>query len=413
MILLLVAVLSTFPTSDTEDWYTMLQGSYLLGCSADYLMSGVGHKGILVEDLPLVATGSLPELPWPDANTVDPLQSGLWGGGRWNFSVNGRSFQDSLSISKIGLIQNTMDHSRYMFTLDRPLPLRTSGNFQLLRDDSVRQFSAVLDREPFHMRTMSWEGNSYGWGSWTGLTTQNYYARAGFARLSPGDRRPEILAGASGSVSSIKLEIGGAASYVDSTVQSRGVAGISGNLGPVQTSGYFEYTDDGEGFWGGLVLPAGAFQLSAALSRPSGYELFQTIAVRHPHFNVVGRFLEETAVAVDAEIAQGFFRGKGAACWNFQSDSLSATAWMLLGVDWYRGRFEAGPRASAGLDSYGNWDETVDVLLGFTLASFSFSTAVEDISHQTERSWSFGITWVFTDQPPVTPEGETENRDGN
>jgi len=174
-----------------------------------------------------------------------------------------------------------------------------------------------------------------------------------------------------------------------------------------------EYTEDGEGLWGGLVLPAGVFQFSTVLSRPSGDELFQTIAVRHPHFNVIGRFLEETAVAVDAEMAKGFFRGKGAACWNFESDSLSATAWMLLGVDWYRGRFEAGPRASAGLDSHGNWDETVDVLLGFTLASFSFATAVEDISHQTERSWSFGITWVFTDQPPVTPAGETESRDGN
>ncbi|MCK5132260.1 MAG: hypothetical protein KAR40_08940 [Candidatus Sabulitectum sp.] len=413
MIQLLAAVLAVFPTSQTENWYTLLQGTYQTGCSADYLLAGEKDTGVLTKGLPLVAIGVIPDLPWPEARTVDPLKSGLWGAGRWNTSVDGRAFQDSLSISKIGLIQNTLDHSRYVFQLDRPLPWNTSGNFQILRDDSLRLFSAVMERGPFNMRTMSWEGHNCGWGSWAGWRSQHLYARAGFARLSAGDRRPEVLAGSTGNLSSVVFEIGAAASYVDSTILGRGVAGISSTVGPAQASAFFEYNDDGEGFWGGITLPAGAVELSAALSRPSGDELFQTVAVRHSNFNLVGRFLDETAVAADAEIAKGFFRGKGAACWNFDSDSLSVSTWMLLGFDWYRGRFEAGPRVAAELNTTGKWDETVDVLLGFTLASFSFATAVEDITRETERNWSFGITWVFTDQPPVTPVEETESRDGS
>lgn len=413
MILLIAAALAVFPDSRTEDWYTMLQGSYQLGCSADYLLAGENENGVLSEGLPLVAIGVIPELPWPEADTVDPLRSGLWGGGRWNTSVDERVFQDSMSISKIGLIQNTRDHSRYIFLLDRPLPLDASGNFQMLRDDSLKLFSAVMERGFFNNRTISWEGHNYGWGTWTGWSSQHLYARTGFTRLFTGDRRPEMIAGANADISSMIFEIGAAAAYVDSTFQGRGVAGLSRSLGPARVSGYFEYNNDAEGFWGGIIFPAGVVEVSAAVSRPSGDDLFQTVAVRHPNFNLVGRFSNETAVAADAEMAEGFFRGKGAACWNFDRDSISISAWMLLGVDWYKGRFEAGPRISAESDSTGSLNETADILIGFTLESFSFSTAVEDITHETARSWSFGITWAFTDQPPVKPEGDEENRSGN
>ena len=412
MILLMVAAVAAFPSSQAEGWYTLLQGNYIQGCSADYLLAGE-NNGLLTKGLPVVALGDLPDLPWPDAETSDPLASGMWGGGRWNTAIEGRDFQDSLSISRIGLIQNTRDHSRYVFQLDRPLPWKTSGNFQMLRDDSQRLFSAVLERGQLNMRTMSWEADSYGWGSWTGWTAEHIYTRAGFTRLDPGDRRPELLAGVRTGVSSVTMEVGGAAAYIDSVVQGRGVAGVSSKLGSFMASGFFEYNNQGEGYWGGFTLPAGDIEMSAALSSPAGEELFQTVALRHEVFNLVARFSQETAVAADVEIGRGFFRGKGAASWNFDRDSLSTSAWLLLGVDWYRGRFEAGPRVSAELDSSGIWNETVDMLIGFTLTSFSLASAVEDITHEAERNWSFGITWNFTDQSPIQPEGETEGRDAH
>jgi len=411
LILLAAAVLGLFPEGYTSEWYTLLQNRYLNGCSANYLVAG--ESGVLAGDLPMVAIGSLPEIPWSDSYMVDPLTSGIWGGGRWNISVKDRSFQDSLSISRIGLVQNTEDHSRYIFRLDRPLPWGTSGNFEILREDTLPLFSAVLSRGRLNMRTMSWEGRNYGWGSVAGWTSPHLYARTGFFRLNPGDRRPEILAGGSTELSPFTFEAGAAASLVDSTVQSRAVAGISSSVGDASVAGYFEYTDDGEGFWGGVSVPLGGTELSAAVSRPAGDQLFQMVALRHPRFNIVGRFDDEIVAAADAEAAIGFFRGKAAASWNFTADSLGVVTWILLGRDWYRGRFEAGPRITAGMNSTGEFSETLDAVLGFTLVTFSLSTAVEDITDAANRSWSFGITWSYTDQPPVTPVGETEGGRGN
>ncbi len=410
--ILILAVVALFPTTQTEDWYSLLQSRYQLGCSADYLLSRENETGVLAGDLPMVAIGSSPLLPWPEAHTLDPLNSGIWGGGRWNTTVGERTFQDSTSNSKIGLIQNTMDHSRYIFQLDRPLPWSMSGNFQILREDTVRLAEAILKRGSFNMRTMSWEGVGYGWGSWAGWKSQYGYARAGFSRLTPGDRRPELLAGLTASLTTISFELGAAGSYVDSTLQGRGVAGISSALGKAQASGYFEYNDQGESVWGGIKLPAGPVELSTALSKPAGGELFHTLAIRHPDFNIVARFFDETAVAADAQAERGFLRGKGAVCWNFENESLSTTSWLLLGVNWYMARIEAGPRFTAAMDSTGSWEGTVDALLGFTLASFSLESAVEDITHDANRNWSFGITWAFTDEPPVTPIEETEGERG-
>jgi hypothetical protein len=407
LILLLLAAVSLFPTSDAESWFTMLQGKYNLGCSADRLLSGAADTGVIIDGLPLLSTGTVPDLPWTSAHTTDPVYSGIWGGGRWNTTVESRAFQDSLSVSRIGLIQNTGNRSRYAFELDRPLPWQASGSFELLRDDSVTMYSSLMKKGPFQFRAMSWEGQRYGWGSWLGWSRGSWYARTGFSRLSVGDRRPELLAGARSVFSTITLELGAAAALVDSMIKGKGVAGISGTTGSITASVFGEYNEEGEGFWGGVAIPAGRFELSAGLSRPAGGEFFQTVAIRHSAFNIVGRFSGETAIAADISAGEGFIRGKGAACWNFSHDSLSTSSWLLLGFDWYKGRVEAGPRVTAGLNSSGQWNEVLDAVLGFTLAPFSISCGIEDMTNEAERSWSFGLTWAFRDKPPMLQEGDT------
>ncbi len=294
-LLLILTIFATFPSQEAEGWYTLLQRSYQLGCSADYLISGESDKGLLVEDLPFVSIGSLPALPWTEAHTTDPLRSGLWGGGRWNTSISERTFHDSVSVSKIGLIQNTMDHSRYIFQLDRPLPWTSSGNFQMLRDDSLSIFSAILKRQSFSLRTVSWEGNSYGWGSLANWSSPHLYTRVGFSRLSVGDRRPEILEGIRGSTGSLDLDLGIAAAEVDSVIQGRGVAGVSTHLGGTKIVAYFEYNDYGEAFWGGVTHSLGEIEFSAGVSKPVDSEVFELLAVRHPQFNFVGRFSDEAS----------------------------------------------------------------------------------------------------------------------
>jgi len=411
-LILLLALVALFPSADSEGWYDMLQGKFGAGCSADALLSGTADTGVLAGGLPLVSAGSVPELPWSASRWSDPVQSGLWGGGRWNTTVEVREFQDSLSVSRIGLVQNTISRSRYAFLLDRPLPWHASGNFELLRYDSVTVYSSLLKRNAFQFRAMSWEGLDYGWGSWLGWASGNIYARTGFSRLSPGDRRPELLAGMQTGFSNYSIELGAAVARVDSVFEGKGVAGISAETGSVSSSVFCEYTENGESFWGGVSIPAGSLELAAGLSRPAGEEFFQTVALRHSAFNLVGRFSSETAIAADFSAAAGPVRGKGAACWYFNRDSLSVNSWLLLGFDWYRGRVEAGPRIIAQMDSSGQWDESLDTVLGFTLAPFSIFCGVESITNSTERSWSFGLTWVFRDQPPMAHEGETGERRG-
>ncbi len=411
--ILLIALISLFPQEETENWPTLLQRSYQLGCSADYLISRNTETGSLIEGLPFVAVGEMPLIPWTEVEMRDPQQGGLWGRGIWNVNFLERPFQDSLSLSKIGLIQNTKDHSRYLFQLDRPLPGYSSGNFQIMRDDSIAIYSSLLRRKNINFRIQSWEGTNYGWGSWGGWSSDNFMVRAGFSRLSHSDRRPELLASANRDISVFDLSLGGALAKVDSTLQGRGVAGLSAVLGSSTIASYFEYSDSGEAYWGGLEHSIDDIVFAGAFSNPSSEDMFQTISIRHPDFNIVSRFSANTSLAADISYGYNFVRGKSAVCWNFDTDSLSSSSWLLLGIDWYKSRFEAGPRFACGVDSTGALDETLDILVGFSLATFSFNAAVEHLTHDIDRNWSFGITWFFTDQAAVTPIDEEGERDAS
>jgi hypothetical protein len=52
------------------------------------------------------------------------------------------------------------------------------------------------------------------------------------------------------------------------------------------------------------------------------------------------------------------------------------------------------------MNEEGSWEGVFDGLLGFTLRTFSFALAIEDFTSYQDRSWTFGITWSFSDDPP-------------
>lgn len=410
MILLLLLQAIT-PSTYSSSWYSLLQTQHTWKCSADYLISD-GGQGILTLGLPLAALGSIPEdLPWPDASIKGPLESGIWGGGGWNTAIQDGTFQDTNSVSRIGLIQNTMDHSRYVFELNRPLPGSSSGNFELIRDDSLALYSTLAGHGGFDLRISSWEGGSYGWGIWSGWRNESVLLRTGFSRLYADDRRPEFLTSFKTGLGSASIELGGAGALVDSSVQFRTAVGLCLPVGGVTASLNADYSDDKTGFWGGLTGNSGSLGYSAVYSAPGGCDPFQLLSLRHRDFTVLARFSDNAAAAADYQISRGVLRGKVAGCWFFQSDSLEVNCHTLFGLDWYRGRIEAGPRFTGCVNSAGDWAGKLDVVLGFTLLPFSMGAGVEDITGETERSWSFGITWAFSDGPPVTSEGEGSGRE--
>lgn len=403
-------ILLSFPVQDAGDWYALLQNRFLHESSADYLISG-GPGPVLSDGLPLAAMGTVPgDLSWPDAEVKDPLQSGIWGGGKWNTAVTHGGLQDTLSLSRIGLIQNTGDHSRYSFELDRPLPWNMSGNFDLTRDDSVSLAQGMLSRGPFSLTGASWESGGHGWGAWGGWNGGSAYARAGFSRLYENDRRPELLAGISSEFGGTVLELGAAAARVDSSFEYRTAGGISFSPGPLQVSLSGEYREEGPGFWGGATWDPGPVSLSLFHSSPAEGDPFQGMSLRGGSFNLLGRTGDDPAAAADWSLETGLVRGKAAAAWFFKGDSLAVNCRVLLGRNWYRGRVEAGPRFTGGMNDSGEWTGTVDAVLGFTLLPFSIGAAMEDIADEGGRTWSFGITWAFTDGPPEVPEGDEDGR---
>jgi hypothetical protein len=408
--LILLSILLAAPVQEASDWYALLQTRHTWECSADHLISG-GGNGVLTDGLPLAAVGSIPKgLPWPDGATTDPLQSGIWGGGTWNASFTSGEFQDSASLSRIGLIQNTEDHSRYGFELDRPLPWGASGNFELMRNDTLSLHSAVIRRGNLDLRLSGWEGRSYGWGGWTGWKTGPAYARAGFSRLYADDRRPEFLGGMSGNIGPLEGEIGGAVALVDSSVEYRGALGLTMRSGDLSFTCAGDRRGEETGFWGGVTWNPGPAAVSAVHSDPADEPAFQLLSIRHRSFTLLGRFSSDPSAAADVTLSAGPFRGRGAAAWFFDSDSLAVNGHLLLGYDWYRGRIEAGPRLTASMGPAGVWDSTMDCVIGFTLMPFSIAAGIEDLTDPYGRSWSFGITWAFTDRAPQPAEGDEDGR---
>ncbi len=403
-------ILLSFPVQDASDWYALLQNRFLHESSADYLISGSSGQ-VLDDGLPLAGIGSVPaDLSWPDAEITDPLQSGIWGGGKWNTSVTHGYLQDTLSLSRIGLIQNTGDHSRYSFELDRPLPWGMAGNFDLTRDDSVSLAMGLLSRGPFSLKGASWESGGHGWGTWGLWNGGPAYLRAGFSRLYEDDRRPELLTGVSSALGGTILELGAAAARVDSSFEYRTAGGISFSPGLFNVSLSGEYREEGPGFWGGVTWDPGQVSLSVFHSTPVEGDPFQGISFRGGNFNLLGRIGDDPAAAADWTLEAWLLRGKAAAAWLFDGDSLAVNCRVLLGRNWYRGRVEAGPRFTGSMNDSGEWTGTVDALLGFTLLPFSIGAAIEDITDDQGRTWSFGITWAFTDGPPAVPEGEEDGR---
>lgn len=405
--ILLLLIQTLLPGGEASDWYTLLQTGHSWKCSADHLISG-NRGGVLSGGLPLAAIGDIPdELPWPEAEVLDPLESGIWGGGRWNTSFQDGQFQDSLSLSRIGLIQNTLDRSRYLFQLNRPLPWASSANLGMFRDDTVSLNSAVFNRRAFHLRLSEWGRDSgHGWGFWSGYTRGPGYIRAGFSRLYEDDRRPEILGGLKTGIGPFDLEFGGGGASVDSAWEYRAAAGLRLPIGAFTALVAADRQMDENGYWGGLGWTTGGVLFSAIHSSPAGGSSFQSISIRHHLFTLIGRFSHRPAVSADMNARWGFLRGSAAACWFFSEDSLEINCNGLLGKDWYRGRFEAGPRFRGSMNSSGEWQGTLDAVAGFVLLPFSFGVGYEDITGGEEASWSFGITWAFTDLPPERPEGE-------
>ena len=95
----------------------------------------------------------------------------------------------------------------------------------------------------------------------------------------------------------------------------------------------------------------------------------------------------------------------------WESDSVRVAGLVLPSIRYWNARISAGARCDLLWSAGNGWRGTVDVLSTFTLGRFAFVFSVENIDDDYRRNWTYGLTWEFTDKPPVIPT-EEESRGG-
>ncbi|MFO7627555.1 MAG: hypothetical protein R6V62_09875 [Candidatus Fermentibacteraceae bacterium] len=389
----------------SNDWYMLLEDRWEWSATASFMASG-GFDGVLSDGMPLVHFGGAPVPPRTErrfSTVANPLESGLWSGGEWCLVHEYPELPESLLQSGFSLLQNTEQRSRYSVYLRRRLPGAVLGSLSTSRGDSSGVSMVRLSRGPFEAHGVSW-GDGYSMGA--GFSPGPARIMGGFSRLFPGDRRPSIVGEIRAYPGKVFLGAGLGTAWSDPDVMWRGALLTGVSLEPVILSLHGDITDSSHVASMGVSLPG---LVSAGVSVPDSGEVrgFMTGVIGALHLS--GRFNDVNRAAASLGVQNGFLRGMGAVCWDFDRDSLSLSAWALPGVDWYRARIEAGARVCAGMNDEGSWEGVFDGLLGFTLRVFSFTLAIEDFTSPESRSWTFGVTWSFSDDPPEHG-GEEEER---
>lgn len=374
----------------------LLEDRWEYASTASYLASG-GFGIVLSDGMPVIPFGSgeLPPVTERRLTAVaDPLESGLWSAGQWCLVHEHPEHSESLLQSGISLLQNTESRSRYALYLRRRLPGEVLGSFSTSRGDSTQASMARLSRGPFNARWLSWED---GWSIGAGVSSGPARLTAGFSRLFPGDRRPSILGEIRMYPGKVFAGAGAGAAWTEPGILWRGALMTGISLDRFIVSLHGDINDSQHVASVGFSLPG---LVSTGVSIPDSGEVRGFITGGIGDLRLAGRWNDANRAAASFGVENDVLRGMGALCWDFDNDSLSLSAWALPGVNWYRARIEAGARVSAGMDEGGSWEGSLDGLLGFTLRTFSFALAVEDFTSPGDLSWTFGITWSFSDDPP-------------
>jgi hypothetical protein len=367
------------------------------------------------EGLPLLVLGQEPLAGWgsfSEAALMSPIEAGVWAGGAWQLDLTPGALPDSSYASGIGLIENTSIRSRYSAYLRRPLPAGLGMDLSIDREDTLSNQRVVLVRGAASIGARSWQTGERGTVVWAAWSPDAFTGRASFGRLWSGDRRWELLgslnttagpldveAGAAGSLSEdtllageghlrLEMPVAGVtavaradAEDIDGAVDVGGTAGLAASFGALRTTA-------------GLVAPPG--EKAAFLASVSVWRLTGSVITANGFSGGLEALVSGPPLALRAGVAAG-------------GDSLLFRGEALPSIRWgAAGRISAG--GSWELVHHGGSGSTVgtmDLKTLFTLDRFAFVFSVEDVL-DSWRSYTFGVSWAFSDNPPRPPEEETE-----
>lgn len=371
---------------------------------------------ILRDGQPVTVFQSTPKPGWGSYDTVtvlSPLESGIWGGAGWEYDFSSFGIPDSAYASGAGLIENTDSRNRYSAYLRRPVPENILMDISLSRDDTLNHQRLFLRRGDLEAGGRGWQTREDGYVLWTGWNPRPIRTRLTFGRMYSGNRYWELMSSASFDIQDLNIQAAAAGSLNDDSLfrtQGRGRLEYP-FLGLRTVARGVLLTDEGDVSFGGtagIIGTTGIFRFQAGLAKHPG-EAPRAIGI-------LGLSGFDLMVEADEDDVQGglqaafatyhglFFAGAGVS-----GDSLFCDGTLLPSLPWgHSGRIHGGLSWEAwATDSTSGG--TVDLKSMFTLGRFAFIFAVEDIV-DSWRSYSFGVTWTFRDEPPAPEEREDRGR---
>jgi len=409
---ILLAALTAFPVLQ-PDPSDVLETSSIYSWMVSELLDW--ETRLLRDGIPIISSGFQPLPGWGSFEFLSlksPLEAGVWGNGGWEIDFTSFAVPDSSYSSGVGLIQNTSLNSRYSAYIRRPVMSHLLVDFSLSREDTLSNQRYILRAGDFETGGRGWQTSEDGYNLWAGWDHPDAEARVLFAHFHPGGRYWEALGSYGTQVSRYDIQTACAVSISDDSIlraeaHLRLEIPVFG-MRAVLRSDILDH--DGDIFPGGtagILAEPGIFNLQAGIALiPDSDPRFVGVAGIDP----VGITLEADENGFEGGIqslintSYGFLHA-GA---SIKEDTVAFRGIALPYLPWgASGRIHGGVSwelMHADTSTIG----TMDIKSLFTLGRFAFIFALEDVLDD-YRSYSFGITWTFSDQPPLIIEEDDRN----
>ncbi len=319
---------------------------------------------------------------------------------------------DSSFSSGVGLIQNTSLNSRYSAYLRRPLMSHLLVDFAMSREDTLNNQRYVFRSGEFETGGRGWQTTEDGYTLWGGWNHRDAGARISFAHLHPGGRYWEALGSYGMKISRYDVRTACAVSISDDSILNAEAhlrlefpvfgmrAVIRGDM--LDLDGDFP-----PGGTAGILAEPGIFHFQ------SGIALIPDSDLRF--IGVAGIDPLEITLEADKNGFEGGIQSLISTSYGFlhagasiKEDTLRFRGIALPSLPWgAAGRIHGGVSWELMHADTSN-SGTMDIKSLFTLGRFAFIFALEDVLDD-YRSYSFGITWTFDDQPPRIIEEDDRN----
>ncbi|MBN2585878.1 MAG: hypothetical protein JXA64_03705 [Candidatus Fermentibacteraceae bacterium] len=359
---------------------------------------------VVRDGVPVTVSGYRPLPGWGsfDSLTVrTPLEAGVWGGGRWETDFSSYGVPDSSFNSGIGLIENTGGGNRYSAGLRRPVTSLFKMDLSMTREDTVNNQRFVLGFGELEAGGRGWRAVEDGYALWTGWRPDEGLARITFAHFRSGGEYWEALAMWGLNAGPFSVRSAAAASLEDDSVHNvQGHLRLEMPVGGMRAVARGDMVDDdGELLFGGtagLIAEPWVLRLQAGLTAEPGADPRVMGAVGAGPSDLFVEVWDGVCTAGLQTVLNtdyGFLHAGARA----GGDTLAFNGTLMPSVRWgAAGRLYGGVSWEVtGTDT--STVGTMDAGSMFTLGRFAFIFALEDVLDDW-RSYSFGITWTFSDR---------------